>query len=191
MVRSTASPLSPTCERPTLCTGDSAALTASPAHRFGCRDRVRRLRSFSGLLVTSNGMLHLYDTLSRRKVELEPRSAGQVSMYVCGPTPYDLAHLGHGRTAIVFDTMRRYLAWSGFAVTYVSNVTDVEDKIIARAASRGNHRGRGRESLQRRRTGTTSTASASVVPTRCRTPPSSSTRCTRWSRSWWKAVTRT
>jgi len=54
-------------------------------------------------------------------------------MYVCGPTPYDVPHLGHGRTALVFDTIRRYLVWSGFAVTYVSNVTDVEDKIIARA----------------------------------------------------------
>lgn len=58
-------------------------------------------------------------------------------MYVCGPTPYDVAHLGHGRTAIVFDTIRRYLEWRGFSVTYVSNVTDVEDRIIARAAERG------------------------------------------------------
>ena len=82
-------------------------------------------------------MLQLFDTMSRRKVELEPRTAGRVSMYVCGPTPYDLAHLGHGRTAVVFDTLRRYLTWSGFTVTYVSNVTDVEDKIIARAASEG------------------------------------------------------
>ena len=82
-------------------------------------------------------MLHLFDTMSRRKVELEPRSAGQVSMYVCGPTPYDSAHLGHGRTAIVFDAMRRFLTWSGFTVTYVSNVTDVEDRIIARAATEG------------------------------------------------------
>ncbi len=54
-------------------------------------------------------------------------------MYVCGPTPYDVPHLGHGRTAVVFDTMRRYLRWRGFTVTYVSNVTDIEDKIIARA----------------------------------------------------------
>ena len=58
-------------------------------------------------------------------------------MYVCGPTPYDVPHLGHGRTAIVFDTIRRYLRWRGFNVTYVSNVTDVEDRIIARAAQRG------------------------------------------------------
>ncbi len=58
-------------------------------------------------------------------------------MYVCGPTVYDVPHLGHGRTAVVFDMMRRYLEWSGFVVTYVSNVTDVEDKIIARAEREG------------------------------------------------------
>ena len=57
-------------------------------------------------------------------------------MYVCGPTPYDVPHLGHGRKEIVFDTIRRYLVWSGFTVHYVSNVTDIEDKIIARARER-------------------------------------------------------
>ena len=62
-----------------------------------------------------------------------PRVDGQVSMYVCGPTPYDVPHLGHGRKEVVFDTIRRYLMWRGFDVTYVSNVTDIEDKIIARA----------------------------------------------------------
>jgi cysteinyl-tRNA synthetase len=82
-------------------------------------------------------MLHLFDTLSRRKVAFEPRVPERVSMYVCGPTPYDVAHLGHGRTAVVFDTMRRYLTWSGHTVTYVSNVTDVDDNIIARAAREG------------------------------------------------------
>ena len=58
-------------------------------------------------------------------------------MYVCGPTPYDVPHLGHGRKEVVFDTIRRYLLWSGFAVKYVSNVTDIEDKIIARAQEEG------------------------------------------------------
>lgn len=58
-------------------------------------------------------------------------------MYVCGVTPYDIAHLGHGRTAVVFDVIRRYLASSGLSVTFVTNVTDIEDKIIARAADRG------------------------------------------------------
>ena len=60
-----------------------------------------------------------------------------MSFYVCGPTVYDVAHLGHGRTAVVFDTMRRYLEWSGYAVTFVSNVTDVDDRIIAKAAAEG------------------------------------------------------
>ncbi|HEY1739054.1 MAG TPA: cysteine--tRNA ligase [Acidimicrobiia bacterium] len=79
----------------------------------------------------------LFDTAAREKVEFEPRVAGQVSMYVCGPTPYDSPHVGHGRTAVVFDTMRRYLTWRGNQVSFVSNVTDVEDRIIARAAERG------------------------------------------------------
>jgi cysteinyl-tRNA synthetase len=82
-------------------------------------------------------VLLIYDTAAREKVEFVPRRPGAVSMYVCGPTPYDVPHLGHGRTAVVFDTMRRYLGWRGFHVTFVSNITDVEDRIIARAAERG------------------------------------------------------
>jgi cysteinyl-tRNA synthetase len=78
-------------------------------------------------------VLRLYDTAARAKVDFEPRTPGRVSMYVCGPTPYDVPHLGHGRKEIVFDTIRRYLIWSGFAVTYVSNVTDIDDNIINRA----------------------------------------------------------
>src|SRR4051794_25090442 len=58
-------------------------------------------------------------------------------MYVCGPTPYDSPHLGHGRKEVVFDTIRRYLIWRGYDVHYVSNVTDIEDKIIARAQQIG------------------------------------------------------
>jgi len=82
-------------------------------------------------------MLRLYDTARRAKVDFVPAVEGRVSMYVCGPTPYDVPHLGHGRKEVVFDTIRRYLLWSGFAVTYVSNVTDIEDKIIARAQEEG------------------------------------------------------
>src|SRR4051812_28489392 len=82
-------------------------------------------------------MVRLYDTAARDTVELVPRVPGQVSMYVCGPTPYDSPHVGHGRTAVVFDTLRRYLTWRGLRVSFVSNVTDVEDRIIARAAERG------------------------------------------------------
>jgi cysteinyl-tRNA synthetase len=82
-------------------------------------------------------VLRFYDTARRAKVDFVPRVEGQVSMYVCGPTPYDVPHLGHGRKEIVFDTIRRYLIWRGFRVTYVSNVTDVEDRIIARAQEEG------------------------------------------------------
>jgi len=82
-------------------------------------------------------MVRIRDTLLRDTVELVPREPGKVSMYVCGPTVYDVPHVGHGRTALVFDVIRRYLEWAGFDVTFVSNVTDVEDKIIARAAARG------------------------------------------------------
>jgi len=82
-------------------------------------------------------MLRIHDTLARRSVRFEPVRPGRVSMYVCGPTVYDEPHLGHGRTAVVFDVIRRYLEWRGYEVTYVSNVTDVDDKIIARAAAEG------------------------------------------------------
>jgi len=82
-------------------------------------------------------MVQVYDTLARAKVELDPRDPGKLAMYVCGPTVYDVPHVGHGRTAVVFDVARRYLQWSGLDVHYVSNVTDVEDKIIARAAETG------------------------------------------------------
>ena len=82
-------------------------------------------------------MVRIRDTLLRDTVELTTRDPGKVSFYVCGPTVYDTPHLGNARTAVVFDTIRRYLEWVGFDVTYVSNVTDVEDKIIARAAAEG------------------------------------------------------
>ena len=82
-------------------------------------------------------MLRLYDTAKRAKVDFVPSVEGHVSMYVCGPTPYDVPHLGHGRKEVVFDTIRRYLIWRGYAVHYVSNVTDIEDKIIARAHEAG------------------------------------------------------
>ncbi len=80
-----------------------------------------------------NMSLHLYDTLRREKVEFEPREPGKASMYVCGPTVQSLAHIGHGRSQVVFDTLRRWLQHSGLDVTYVGNITDVDDKIILRA----------------------------------------------------------
>ncbi|HKF91904.1 MAG TPA: cysteine--tRNA ligase [Acidimicrobiia bacterium] len=82
-------------------------------------------------------MIRLHDTFAREKVELVPRDPGHVSIYVCGPTVYEVPHVGHGRAALVFDVIRRYLEWRGFDVVFVSNVTDVEDKIIERAAKEG------------------------------------------------------
>jgi cysteinyl-tRNA synthetase len=82
-------------------------------------------------------MLRLHDTAEGRVVDIEPREPGKFSMYVCGPTVYDSPHIGHGRMALVFDVLRRYLEWTGVEVRFVSNITDIEDKIIARANERG------------------------------------------------------
>jgi cysteinyl-tRNA synthetase len=82
-------------------------------------------------------VVRIRDTLARELVELVPREPGHISMYVCGPTVYDVPHVGNWRTFVAFDAIRRYLQWAGFDVTYVSNVTDVEDRIIARAAEQG------------------------------------------------------
>ncbi len=82
-----------------------------------------------------SAVIRLYDTLSRELVELRPRAPGTVSMYVCGPTVYDVPHLGHARTAVTYDVLCRYLTWRGMDVTVVSNITDVDDKIIERATA--------------------------------------------------------
>src|SRR4051794_39390832 len=82
-------------------------------------------------------MVRIHDTMAGEDVELTTGVRGRVSMYVCGPTVYDAPHIGHGRTALAFDMVRRYLTWRGYEVTYVSNVTNIEDKIIARAAREG------------------------------------------------------
>lgn len=78
-------------------------------------------------------MLRIYNTLSRQKEEFKPLVAGKVGMYVCGITVYDLLHMGHGRTYVSFDIMHRYFKYLGYDVTYVRNITDVDDKIIKRA----------------------------------------------------------
>lgn len=81
--------------------------------------------------------LMLYSTLSRKKEAFKPLEEGKVGMYVCGVTVYDYCHIGHGRTFVAFDVIRRWLEARGYAVTFVRNVTDVDDKIIRRAAERG------------------------------------------------------
>ena len=84
-------------------------------------------------------MLRIYNTLTRSKEEFHPIEPGHVRMYVCGMTVYDYCHLGHARVLVVFDTVVRYLRSLDYRVTYVRNVTDVDDKIIARAAENGEH----------------------------------------------------
>ena len=82
-------------------------------------------------------MLHIYNSLSRQKEEFVPIDPSHVRMYVCGMTVYDYCHLGHARVLIVFDVVYRHLAALGYTVTYVRNVTDIDDKIIQRANENG------------------------------------------------------
>jgi cysteinyl-tRNA synthetase len=82
-------------------------------------------------------VLALLDTATGRTAPLEQREPGHLSVYMCGPTVAGPPHLGHGRFSLVWDTLRRYLKWSGVDVRFVSNITDIEDKIIARAAEEG------------------------------------------------------
>ena len=81
--------------------------------------------------------MKIYNTLNARKEELKPITEGKIGMYVCGPTVYNLIHIGNARPMIVFDTFRRYLEYKGYDVTYVSNFTDVDDKIIKRSIEEG------------------------------------------------------
>ncbi len=78
-------------------------------------------------------MVSIYDSALQKVVPLDVRDEGRVSIYVCGPTVYGPPHIGHGRMALTFDILRRYLTWAGYEVTFVSNVTDIDDKIINRA----------------------------------------------------------
>ena len=86
-------------------------------------------------------MLKVYNDLTNRKEEFIPIEDGKVRMYVCGMTVYDYCHLGHARFMVVFDVIARYLRSSGFDVTYVRNITDIDDKIINRANENGEHFG--------------------------------------------------
>lgn len=81
--------------------------------------------------------MRIFNTLTRKKEEFVPLQEGRVSMYVCGPTVYNLIHIGNARPMIVFDTARRYMEHKGYAVNYVSNFTDVDDKIIKKANEEG------------------------------------------------------
>ncbi|MCS3604182.1 cysteinyl-tRNA synthetase [Buttiauxella sp. BIGb0471] len=82
-------------------------------------------------------MLKIFNTMSRQKEEFKPIHAGEVGMYVCGITVYDLCHIGHGRTFVAFDVVARYLRFIGYKLKYVRNITDIDDKIIKRANENG------------------------------------------------------
>jgi len=84
-----------------------------------------------------NPVLRLHDTALGRPADVDLRDAGTISMYVCGPTVYDVPHIGHGRMALAWDVLRRYLEWTGLDVRFVSNITDIDDNIIRRANREG------------------------------------------------------
>lgn len=81
--------------------------------------------------------LQIYNSLTRQKAPFTPIEAGRAGIYVCGMTVYDYCHLGHARVLVVFDTVVRFLRRQGYQVTYVRNITDIDDKIIQRANEQG------------------------------------------------------
>jgi len=87
-------------------------------------------------------MLKIYNTLTRKKELFQPREAGKVGMYVCGMTVYDYCHIGHARVMVVFDMVARYFRYLGYDLTYVRNITDIDDKIIQRANENGEEFGK-------------------------------------------------
>ncbi|MBA4371681.1 MAG: hypothetical protein C0402_02335 [Thermodesulfovibrio sp.] len=96
----------------------------------------RRLDS-DGATKERGGSMRIYNTLTAKKEEFVPVRPGEVSMYSCGITAYDFCHIGHARSAIVFDVMRRYIRYKGYTITYIRNFTDIDDKIINRGHQEG------------------------------------------------------
>ena len=92
--------------------------------------------------------LKIYNTLVRDKEEFTPIKKGKVGIYVCGPTVYDEPHIGHARSAYVFDVIRNYLIYKGYKVKFVRNITDVDDKIIEKARTELRIRGEEKEDLK-------------------------------------------
>ena len=117
--------------------------------------------------------MRIYNTLTREVDDLRPLSPGRVGMYVCGPTTQSEPHLGHARQAVVFDVLYRFLRAEGFDVVHVANVTDVEDKIIARAAEEGRIRSPSRGTTPAS-SSTRTNASPCSRPRTVRSPPSTS-----------------
>ena len=101
--------------------------------------RLTKCGIFHKVFVETKGeiTMKLYNTLTKRKEEFVPLEEGKVKMYVCGPTVYNYIHIGNARPMIVFDTVRRYFEYKGYDVNFVSNFTDVDDKIIKKAIEEG------------------------------------------------------
>jgi cysteinyl-tRNA synthetase len=115
---------------------DGFSGTAVIAAKGSCR-LPNRSNGFDRPQVASLAVLHVFDTAAGRIVPFEPATSGRVSIYSCGPTVYGAPHIGHGRFATAWDVLRRYLEWQGLEVTFASNITDVDDKIINRANREG------------------------------------------------------
>lgn len=121
-------------------------LCSSPPSQFCRYSYTRRIRYLSSSVKSQHSappsqpqqkQLWLYNTMSREKEAFKPKTAGKVGMYVCGVTVYDFSHIGHARVYVAFDVLFRYLRYLEYQVCYVRNVTDVDDKIIARANKLG------------------------------------------------------
>src|SRR5207253_3014376 len=83
--------------------------------------------------MTGESQLRVYNTLTRKQESFKPIREGRVNLFVCGPTVYDVSHIGHAKTYVAYDIVARYLRWKGFSVFFVMNITDIDDKIINRA----------------------------------------------------------
>ena len=122
-------------------------------------------------------MLKIHNTLTREKAVFTPIEPGKVRMYVCGITVYDYCHIGHARMMMAFDVVRRWLRASGYAVTYVRNITDIDDKIIRRAGENGESIGALTERFIAAMAEDSGCASASSDPTTSRARRTMSPRC--------------
>ena len=108
-----------------------------PYETFRILDQALPGHNFGPAAAAPPGMLRIYNSAARRKQEFAPIRPGEVRMYVCGVTVYDYCHIGHARMMVVFDVVQRWLRASGYRLTYVRNITDIDDKIIRRAAETG------------------------------------------------------
>src|SRR5699024_21315 len=110
-----------------------------------CKGAGLQRRPQGGIMGASNhgqrekerAAMQIFNTLTRRKEEFVPGEPGVYRIYVCGPTVYNYIHIGNARPMIVFDTLRRYLEYRGNKVIYVSNITDIDDKLIAKGQAEG------------------------------------------------------